>query len=45
MYRKTIAVTPLGERIYLFFEKIRFASQKLNFSKTILAKISKNNLK
>ena len=30
-YRKTIACLPPGEQIYIFFEKIRFASQKLNF--------------
>jgi hypothetical protein len=31
-YRNTIASSPPGERIFIFFEKIRFASQKLNFS-------------
>jgi hypothetical protein len=32
LYRNTIAGSPPGERIFIFFEKIRFASQKLNFS-------------
>ena len=31
-YRKTIAGSPPHERIYFFFEKIKFASQKLNLS-------------
>jgi hypothetical protein len=31
-YRNTIAGLPLGERIFTFFEKKSFASQKLNFS-------------
>ena len=31
-YRNTIAGLSHGERIFNFFEKIRFASQKLNFS-------------
>jgi hypothetical protein len=31
LYRNTIAGSP-GERIFIYFEKIRFASQKLNFS-------------
>jgi hypothetical protein len=28
MYRNTIAGSPPGERIFIYFEKIRFASQK-----------------
>jgi hypothetical protein len=32
-YRNTIAGSPPGERIFIFLEKIRFAFQKLNFSK------------
>jgi hypothetical protein len=31
-YRNTIACLPPGEQIFVFFEKIRFAYQKLNFS-------------
>jgi len=31
-YRYTIASSPPEERIFFFFEKLRFASQKLNFS-------------
>ena len=38
-YRDTIAGSPPGERI-IFFEKIRYASQKLNFSNFFLAKKS-----
>jgi hypothetical protein len=47
LYRNTIAGLPPGERIFIFFEKIRFASQKQNFSNfSFLAKqIGKNGLK
>jgi hypothetical protein len=38
-YRNTIGCSPPGERI-LFFEKIRFVSQKLNFSKKFKKKKS-----
>jgi hypothetical protein len=31
-YCNTIANSPPGEQIFIFLEKIRFASQKLNFS-------------
>ena len=31
-HRNTIAGSPLGKRIFIYFEKKRFASQKLNFS-------------
>ena len=45
-YRNIIAGSPPGKRIYIFFEKIRFASQKLNFSIFVFQqKISKNDLK
>ena len=30
-YGNTIAGSPLDKRIFIYFEKIRFASQKLNF--------------
>jgi hypothetical protein len=40
-YRNTIAGSPPGERIFIYFEKIRFASQELILSIfCILAKIS-----
>jgi hypothetical protein len=46
VYRNTIAGSPPGERIFIFFEKIRFASQKLNFSiLSFSKKISKNDFK
>jgi hypothetical protein len=32
LYRNTIAGSPPGKRIFMYFEKKRFASQKLNFS-------------
>jgi hypothetical protein len=44
-YRNTIAGSPLGERIFIFFGKMRFASQKLNFFSFLAKKISKNDLK
>jgi hypothetical protein len=44
-YRNTIAGSPPGERIFIVFEKIRFASQKLNFSIFFSKKINKNALK
>ena len=49
LYHNTIAGSPLGERIFHFFEKIRFTSQKLNFSNLFLflakkVKIALNNL-
>ena len=45
-YRNTIAGLPLGEQIFIFFEKIRLASQKLNFSILVFSKKSiKNYLK
>jgi hypothetical protein len=45
-YRNTIAGSPPGEQILIYFEKIRLASQKLNFSIFVfLAKISKNDPK
>jgi hypothetical protein len=31
-HRNTIAGSPPGKRIFIYFEKKRFASQKLNFS-------------
>jgi hypothetical protein len=37
-YCNTIAGSPPGERIFIYFEKIRFTSQNLNFSKNILQK-------
>jgi hypothetical protein len=46
VYRNTIAGLPPSEQIFIFFEKIRSASQKPNFSIFFLAeKISKNDLK
>jgi hypothetical protein len=45
-YRNTIAGSPPDERIFNFFEKIRFASQKLNSSILVFEqKIGKNDLK
>ena len=38
-YRNTIVGSPLGEQIFIFFEKIRFASQKLSLPNFYLAKI------
>jgi hypothetical protein len=35
IYRNTIAGSPPGEQIFIYLKKIRFASQKLNFSKKI----------
>ena len=31
LYRNTIVGSSLGERIFIYFEKIRFASQKTKF--------------
>jgi hypothetical protein len=43
-YRNTIAGSPPGKRIFVFFEKIRFASQKLNFSIFLANKLVKMTL-
>jgi hypothetical protein len=39
-YRNTIAGSPPSERIFIYFQKIRFASQKLNFSIFVFSKKS-----
>ena len=33
VYRKTVAGSSHGERIFIYFEKIRFTSQKTKFLK------------
>ena len=38
VYRNTIASLSLREQIFIIIEKIRFASQKLNFSNFICFK-------
>ena len=48
-YRNSIAGSPHGEQIFIYFEKIRFASQKLNFlifvfSKNKSVKMTSNSL-
>ena len=37
-YRNIIACSPPGKRIFIYLKKIKFASQKLNFSILFLAK-------
>ena len=47
MYRNTIAGSSPGERIFIYFEKIRFASQKTKFLNFVFQpkKINVNDLK
>jgi hypothetical protein len=44
IYYNTIAGSPPGKQLFIYFEKRRYTSQKLNFSKKI-AKNSKNDPK